>query len=92
VHRQLNQASSDISRYSFAKKGMGKASKYPYNDLYLFNQRRALGDITDADSIRAVLRNETLEPDFVANFNDHVIEYASGDILLEDERCTVSVE
>lgn len=71
---------------------MGKASKYPYNNLYLFNQRRALGDITDADSIRAVLRNETLEPDFVANFNDHVIEFASGDILLEDERCTVSIE
>lgn len=96
VHRQWNQASSDIYRYSVIKRGMCNESIS--KESYLFKQRRALCDINDAEKIRAVLRNETLEPDFVASFVHHVIKYASGDngqavsALLEDERCTVNIE
>ncbi len=101
AHRQLNEAANDIYQHSFIMTYDAMAENDGEFDEsvmdYLDNQTQMLCNLLDAENLRAVLRNETLEPCFVERFLFDLIEYSKTDngravsILLADERCIVNV-
>lgn len=100
VHRFFNNARNDIYQYSVIVKHPPTSRKHPTKrrrHSYLFNQKIALCNVSNAQHMRALLRNETLDLPFIAKFMNNLIEYSSTDnsqavfALLEDCRCEVDV-
>ena len=59
----------------------------------LKKQRQALCNLVDNENLRALLRNESLNPGFMFSFIDDLVHHSKTDngqavsILLEDGRC-----
>ena len=94
THRQFNEARNDIFQYSLIMCYDDKS----VTELVAYKEHeRLLCNLPDCQNLRAVLRNDTLAPFFVAGFIDSVVEWSSTDngqavsILLEDERCKVDI-
>lgn len=103
TNRRFNNASRDIFQYrsfimnddALEKRGFVATDRIRYT----LKQETLLCNLPDAENLRAVLRNETLDPDFVRRFMHYLVWYNSTTdnaqaltVLLEDERCKVNVD
>ena len=99
THRHFNESSNDIYQYSvimndIALEKQGLVDKE--RTKYLASQTQGLCNLVDNENLRAVLRNESLRPDFVASFILELANHSRIDngqavsILLQDDRCNAT--
>ena len=70
THRQFNEAANDLYQYSFImNENVLKRQGIAGNDyFYTSKQTKTVCNLVDNENLRALLRNETLNPGFMYNF------------------------
>lgn len=98
--RRLNDERGEIYQYSviimnrnvLVQRGLTISKSL----LYVMEQERALKNISDSGNLRALLRNETLAPDFCSDFMENFIKHCNTDdgqavsAIMESTRCHVN--
>ncbi len=101
THRQFNYASNDLYQYSVLMDYdvmVNRGFNNDFIDEYMRKQRKGVYSLlSDNESLRAVLRNETLPYDLVRDFMTRLVEHSKTDnsqavsVLVQDGRCEVNI-
>lgn len=104
ILRHFNNTTNDLYQYSFVmnydtlnKRGLSELDDSWNFFLPMSKQTRALCN-ADSQNLRAVLRNESLDPDFICDFIENLVHFSTTDnaqavsILLQDGRSHVSID